>query len=85
MQVGSAVGTGQDSGTNSHKSLPGSASRVRRGGQDPKCAGASGGGDLGGDRDLQGAQQESEQTLQTAKRGAALVSSYRLDPGFQGA
>ena len=55
MQFGSAAGTEQDTGTNSHKSLPGSASRVRRGGQDPKCAGASGGGDLGGDVTSRGA------------------------------
>ena len=30
------------------------------------------------------AQQETEQTVQRAKREAALVSSYTLDPGFPG-
>ena len=57
---------------------------MRAGGQDPKCARTSGGGDLAGDRDLQWAQQESKQTMQSAKRGAALVSSYTPDPGFPG-
>ena len=53
VQVGSAVGTVQDPGTNSHKSLPGSASRHERGRLGPKCVRASGGGDLEGDLDVQ--------------------------------
>ena len=57
---------------------------MRGGGRDPKCAHTSGGGDLAGDRNLQRAQQESEQTVQSTKRGEALVSSYTSDPGFPG-